>query len=194
VGSDKRWLGTIYLTDPPRPDAAESIRSMRAAGIKRVVVLTGDRQSVAERVGREVGADQMEAELLPDDKVDRVARLAQQFPHLAMVGDGVNDAPALAASRLGIALGSGASDLAIETADVIVLSPHLAKVAELFRLGRKVRRRLQENIALSLGIKALVLALAAAGIATLWIAVAADVGASLLVIANGMRLLGSPRR
>jgi len=193
VATETRHLGTIYLTDPPRPDAAESIQAMRAAGIKRIVVLTGDRQSVAERVGREVGADQMAAELLPDDKVDRVAKLAQQHPHLAMVGDGVNDAPALAASRLGIALGSSASDLAIETADVIVLSPHLAKVAELFRLGRAVRRRLRENIALSLGIKALVLILAAAGIATLWIAVAADVGASLLVIANGMRLLGSPR-
>jgi len=193
VASETRHLGTIYLIDPPRPDAADSIRSMRAAGIRRVVVLTGDRQSVADRIGREVGADQMEAELLPDDKANRVAALAEQHPYLAMVGDGVNDAPALAASRLGIALGSGASDLAIETADVIVLAPHLSKVAEFFRLGRTVRRRLRENIVLSLGIKALVLVLAAAGIATLWVAVAADVGASLLVIANGMRLIGEQR-
>ncbi|MCE9555878.1 MAG: cation-translocating P-type ATPase [Planctomycetes bacterium] len=190
IGTKDRWQGTVYLTDPPRPDAAESIAAMRDAGVKRVVVLTGDRRSVAERIGKLVGADGVEAELLPDDKVARVAKLAEKYPYLAMVGDGVNDAPALAASRLGIALGSGASDLAIETADVIVLAPHLTKVAELFRLGRTVRRRLRENIALSLGIKALVLVLAAAGLATLWIAVAADVGASLLVIANGMRLIG----
>ena len=190
VGTNERWLGTIYLTDSPRADAAEAITAMRAAGVKRIVVLTGDRRSVADRIGKLVGADEVAAELLPDDKVAHVTQLALQHPHLAMVGDGVNDAPALAASRLGIALGSDASDLAIETADVIVLSPHLSKVAELLQLGRTVRRRLRENIGLSLGIKALVLILAAAGLATLWIAVAADVGASLLVIANGMRLIG----
>ena len=126
---------------------------------------------------------------MPEDKARCVKELAAERPHLAMVGDGVNDAPALAASRLGVALGSQASDTALETADVVVMSPQLARLPELVRLGRQCRRRLGENIALALVAKGLVLVLAAFGHATMWMAVAADVGASLVVIANGMRMM-----
>ena len=189
VGTRDRLLGAIILADQPRRDAAAAVDELHRLGVRPVVMLTGDGPAAAQAIGAATGVDETHAELLPQDKVNRVAELARRYPNLAMVGDGVNDAPALAAARLGIALGSQASDTAMETADVVILSPHVARVPELVRLGRRLRRVLVQNIALALAIKLVVLALAAAGIATMWAAVAADVGASLLVIANGMRLL-----
>jgi Cd2+/Zn2+-exporting ATPase len=157
--------------------------------VSPIVIVTGDRESVARAVARHVGIDVVHAELLPDAKINVIRTLARSCPHLAMVGDGVNDAPALAAAPLGIALGAKASDTALETADVIVLSPHLKRVSQLLELGRRTRRLLRENIFLALSIKFAVLLLAGLGWATMWMAVAADVGASMLVIFNGMRLL-----
>ena len=157
-------------------------------------MLTGDGRGVADAVARAVGIDEVHAELLPEDKVARVKQISAAARCLAMVGDGVNDAPALAASRLGIALGSGASDTALETADAVVMTPDLGRLGELVDLGRRCHRILWENITVALTIKAAVLALAAAGWATLWMAVAADVGASLVVIFNGMRLARPSRR
>ncbi|MBI3467356.1 MAG: cation-translocating P-type ATPase [Planctomycetes bacterium] len=193
VGTRDRILGAIHLADPPRAEGAEAIRELHALGVQPVMMLTGDARPVAAAIAHELGIDEVHAELLPDDKVREVAELAKRVPSLAMVGDGVNDAPALAASHLGIALGSGASDVARETADVVIISPQLARVPELIRLGRRCRRLLAQNIALSLAMKLLVLLLALADLATMWMAVAADVGASLLVISNGMRLVGSQR-
>jgi Cd2+/Zn2+-exporting ATPase len=132
--------------------------------------------------------------LLPTDKVEHVRRLKADYSNLAMVGDGVNDAPALAAATIGIAFGSQASDVALETADIVLMSPHLRRLGELLRLGRRCRRILWQNIGISLSLKGVVLLLALAGpdeLAKLWLAVAADVGASLVVISNGMRLLKS---
>jgi len=193
VGTRERLVGAILLADPPRADAASAIAELKRMGVARIVMITGDSRATAQRIAEQLGIDDVRAELLPQGKVDEVARLAQTHPRMAMVGDGVNDAPALAAARLGIALGSHASDTALETADVVIMTPQLARVAELFRLGRRTRRILRQNILLSLAIKALVLVLAAAGIATMWMAVAADVGASMLVVFNGMRLLNGAR-
>jgi Cd2+/Zn2+-exporting ATPase len=190
VGTSSRLLGAIHLADPPRTEAARAIAELHALRIQPLMMLTGDSRAVAGAIARELGIDEVHAELLPDDKVREVGALAKRVPHLAMVGDGVNDAPALAAAHLGIALGSTASDVARETADVVILSPRLERVSELVRLGRRCRRLLAQNIVLALAIKAMVLLLAMADWATMWMAVAADVGASLLVIANGMRLVG----
>jgi Cd2+/Zn2+-exporting ATPase len=194
VGTRERILGAIHLADPPRAEAAETIRRLHALRVHPVMMLTGDARHVAAAIARELGIDEVHAELLPDDKVREVTHLANRVPSLAMVGDGVNDAPALAASDLGIALGSGASDVARETADVVIISPQLERVPELIRLGRRCRRLLAQNVVLSLAMKLLVLLLALADLATMWMAVAADVGASLLVISNGMRLIGGKRQ
>jgi Cd2+/Zn2+-exporting ATPase len=182
-------MGAIEMADEPRTGAAAAIAQWKRMGVHRTIMLTGDSQAVARRIAGQVGIDQLHAELLPEDKIAVVQHLAQDHPRLAMVGDGVNDAPALAAAPVGIALGSGASDTALETADVVVLAPHLERVGQLIQLGRRTRRLLWQNITLALAIKALVLLLAAGGLATMWMAVAADVGASILVISNGMRLV-----
>lgn len=189
VGTRRRVLGAIHLADTIRGDAADAIAELKRLGVKRVAMLTGDNGAVAARIGHQAGIEHVYAELLPLHKVAQVERLHREFPNLAMVGDGVNDAPALAAARIGIALGSQSSDTALETADIVVMTPRLAHIPALMRLGRHTRRLLMQNIGLALAIKAAVLMLAAAGLATMWMAVAADVGASLLVITNGMRLL-----
>jgi Zn2+/Cd2+-exporting ATPase len=194
VGTSTSIWGVLRLADPPRPEAARALARLRELGVHRIAMLTGDGRGVAEAVARAVGIDEVHADLLPEDKVARVRQISAATSCLAMVGDGVNDAPALAASRLGIALGSGASDTALETADVVVMVPDLGRLGELVDLGCRCRKILWENITLSLTIKTGVLALAAAGWATLWMAVAADVGASLVVIFNGMRLARPSRR
>ncbi len=190
VERDGKLIGSLMLTDEARPDAATAVQQWRRLRISPIVMLTGDREPVARRIARSVGIDHVRAGLLPAQKIDIVHQLAKTHRYLAMVGDGVNDAPALAAAPLGIAFGAKASDTALETADVVVLSPNLSCVSCLIELGRRTRRRLRENIFLALAIKAAVLFLAGLGWATMGMAVAADVGASMLVIFNGMRLLG----
>jgi len=189
VGTKHRMLGAVLLSDRPRDEARSVVAELRRSGVRSVVMLTGDSRPVAEQIAAELGIDGVFAELLPQEKVEQVTQLMERYPGLAMVGDGVNDAPALVAAHLGIALGSEASDTALETADVVVTSSRLGRVVELLRLGRRCRRLLAQNITIALAVKAAVLALAAAGLATMWMAVAADVGASMLVIFNGMRLL-----
>lgn len=184
-----RLQGYIEMSDELRPDAVAAIEEWRSLGVEQTVMLTGDRESVARRVAQELGVDRFLAELLPDDKIVRVRELAGQQKDLVMVGDGVNDAPALAAAPIGIALGTAASDTALETSDVVIMQPLLTKISDLIRLSRKTRAILIQNISIALGVKLLVLGLAVADYATMWMAVGADVGASLLVIANGTRLL-----
>jgi Cd2+/Zn2+-exporting ATPase len=152
-------------------------------------MLTGDNRRTAQGMAQAAGVDECHAELLPEDKVELVARLTSEFGHVAMVGDGVNDAPAMAAAGLGIAMGTAGSDAAIETADIALMSDDLAKLPWLVAHSRRTLRIIRANIALALGLKALFLGLAVAGVATLWTAIAADMGASLLVIFNGLRLL-----
>jgi Zn2+/Cd2+-exporting ATPase len=188
LGTANRLLGVIRLADRPRSDSADAIAQIRGLGIQRIVMLTGDNPAVANSVAREIGIEEVYADLLPQDKIDKVKTLSTDGP-LAMIGDGVNDAPALAAATVGIALGGQSSDTAMETADVVIMSPNVSKVADLIRLSRRCRRILQQNIGFALATKLAVMLLAAFGDATMWMAVASDVGASLLVIANGLRMI-----
>lgn len=189
VGTQRKLLGEILLDDEPRSDAAQAVSELHALGISPIVMLTGDSRAAAQRVAERTSVDEFHAELLPADKVEQLRCLASRHHCLAMVGDGVNDAPALATASVGIAFGSHASATALETADVVVLSRHLTRIPELIRLGRRTRALLRQNIAIAIGIKLAVLLLAVLGHANLWLAVGADVGASMVVIFNGMRLL-----
>jgi Cd2+/Zn2+-exporting ATPase len=189
VARQGRPLGIIALADRTRESARDAIELLRRQGVRRVVLLTGDNHASAEALAREVGVDETHAELLPHDKVAAIHRLKQIYGTVAMIGDGVNDAPALAAADVGIAMGAAGTDAALETADIALMADELLKIPFTVRLGRATLRNIQMNVAFSLGLKAIFLALAVTGSATLWMAVMADMGASLLVIANGMRLL-----
>ena len=189
VARPERPLGIIALADRSRETARETIEMLRRQGIVRIVMLTGDNRAAAEALARELGVDETHAELLPHDKVEVVQKLREKYGTVAMVGDGVNDAPALAAADIGIAMGAAGSDAALETADIALMADELLKIPFAIRLGRTTLRNIHTNVALSLGLKAVFLVLAITGSATLWMAVMADMGASLLVIANGLRLL-----
>jgi Cd2+/Zn2+-exporting ATPase len=188
LGTAQRLIGTIHLSDHPRPEARQTLVELRQLGVQRFVMLTGDNPLAARAVAREIGIDEIEADLLPQDKIDKV-RAFSSTGRVAMVGDGVNDAPALAAADIGIALGGQSSDTALETADVVVMAASLAKIPELIRLGRRCRQLLRQNIGFALASKLAVLVLAVIGVASMWMAIAADVGASMIVIANGMRTI-----
>lgn len=182
-------LGVLALGDTIRPDAAEAVRSLHQAGVRHVVMLSGDNQRTVDAIARQVGIDEALGNLLPDDKIARVRDLVQRHRHVGMIGDGVNDAPAMAAATVGIAMGAAGTDTAIETADIVLMEDDLGKVAETVHLGRRTVRIIQFNFALAIGVKALFLALTIAGYASLWLAIAADTGATLIVVANALRLL-----
>ena len=181
-------LGVIAVADVLRPTAAAAIARLDAMGVA-TVMLTGDNALTAQRIGKEVGVKLVKAELLPENKLDEIAALQRQFGVVGMVGDGVNDAPALAQADVGFAMGAAGSDTAIETADVALMDDELGKLPEFIALSRRTRRILVQNISFAIGIKLVFFGLALGGLATLWMAVFADVGASLLVVANGLRLL-----
>lgn len=182
-------IGIIGVADEERELAADTIDLLHRQGISPVVMLTGDQESTARAVADHLGVDSVYAGLLPEEKVAAVRSLRQQHGAIAMVGDGVNDAPALAAADVGIAMGVIGSDAALETADIALMTEELPKVAYAIRLSRAAVRNIRANIVISLVLKAAFLALAVAGLATLWMAVIADTGTSLIVVANAMRLL-----
>ncbi len=186
--SNNQPLGIIGISDALRPEAKAAVVSLHAEGVNALAMLTGDNRSVAESIARTLGIDSVFAELLPAQKLEKIHEL-QRGGKVAMVGDGVNDAPALAAADVGIAMGTAGSDTAIETADIALMGDDLRKLAFLKRLSIMTVRIVRQNIALSIGIKLVFLALAVPGYATLWMAITADEGAALLVIANGLRLL-----
>jgi Zn2+/Cd2+-exporting ATPase len=175
------------VADREREGAADAVASLRRQGVARVAMLTGDAKQSARAVGARVGVDDVRAELLPADKVDAVTTLRGRGG-VAMVGDGINDAPALAAADVGIVMGAIGSDAAIETADVALMSDDLSKVAWAIRLSRATMRNVRANVAIALGLKLAFVIAAAAGVATLWMAVLADTGASVIVLANALRL------
>ena len=189
VAEGDRVRGLLGLTDTVRPGARQTIAELYALGVREIVMLTGDNAASAHAVAREVGIDTVRAGLLPADKVAEVEALAARHATVAMIGDGVNDAPAMARASFGIAMGAIGSDAAIETADVALMSDEIERLPWLVRHARRTLSVIRWNIGFSLGLKALFVLLTAFGVATLWGAIAADVGATLLVVANALRLL-----
>jgi Zn2+/Cd2+-exporting ATPase len=188
VGAD-RPIGIIGVADRPRESARDAVRMLREQGVTHVALLTGDHASAAQTLGEAVGVDDVRAGLLPADKVLAVEDLRRRHGMVAMVGDGINDAPALAAADVGIAMGVAGSDAALETADVALMADELLKIPYALRLSRATVRNVRANIAFSIALKGAFLVMAVMGVATLWMAVVADMGASLIVIANALRLL-----
>jgi Cd2+/Zn2+-exporting ATPase len=185
-------LGWIRLADQPRPEAAQVLAELHDLGI-RTIMLTGDNARTADAVAQQLGINEQRAGLLPADKVTAISDFSTRHGPTGMVGDGVNDAPALAAARVSIALGGISSGAALETADIVLMADDLRRLPWLIRLSRATLARIRQNIALALFTKALVLLLAVFGLANLWMAIAADVGTSLVVIANALRLLAGPK-
>ena len=186
-------LGILAVGDAMRANAPEAIAALHRAGIVKIIMLSGDNQRTASAIAKKAGIDEAHGDLLPEQKIERVKALLATEHYVGMIGDGVNDAPAMAAASVGIAMGGAGTDTAIETADMALMQDDLGKVADAVILGRRTVRIIQFNIAFALALKALFLILALLGHASLWLAILADTGATLIVIANAMRLLRTPR-
>lgn len=193
VGNDDHVCGFISVADSVRDNALSIVADLKRAGVEKVVILTGDNQGTARVISEKIGADEFHAELLPEDKLKAIEEVKSRYGSVAMVGDGINDAPALAAATLGIAMGAAGTDTAMETADIALMSDDLSRLPWLILHGRRTLGVIRQNIGFALGVKLLVMGLALANIATLWMAIAADMGASLLVILNALRLLNGKR-
>lgn len=192
VSIDGKYAGHIIIADVVKEDAAECIKRLHAAGVKKTVMLTGDRAEVAKAVAEKLGLDEYHGKLLPEDKVNQVERLfgeTSEKGKLAFVGDGINDAPVLTRADIGIAMGAMGSDAAIEAADIVLMDDKPSKIASAIRIARKTMRIVWQNIVFALGVKFAVLVLAAVGLATMWLAVFADVGVAILAILNAMRCM-----
>lgn len=192
VSIDGKYAGHIIIADVVKEDAAECIKRLHAAGVKKTVMLTGDRAEVAKAVAEKLGLDEYHGKLLPEDKVNQVERLLGETSEkgkLAFVGDGINDAPVLTRADIGIAMGAMGSDAAIEAADIVLMDDKPSKIASAIRIARKTMRIVWQNIVFALGAKFAVLVLAAVGLATMWLAVFADVGVAILAILNAMRCM-----
>ncbi|MEQ8174055.1 MAG: heavy metal translocating P-type ATPase [Syntrophomonadaceae bacterium] len=193
MATTRHILGWIAISDQLRPHVDEALASLKKAGIEKTIMLTGDNRAAAAAIAHQANIDEYRAQLLPEDKVHEVRKLIQRYKKVAMVGDGINDTPALAASTVGIAMGVAGSDAALETADITLMADDLSKLAFTIRLGRRTLQIIRQNVALSLVIKAAILLLVIPGWLTLWLAVVGDMGTSLLVTINGMRLLRKPK-
>ena len=192
VAVDGAYAGHLLISDVVKPTAGEAIRALRAAGVARTVMLTGDAKKVGEAVAAEIGIDEVRAELLPGDKVAAVEELLAKKPEravLAFVGDGINDAPVLTRADLGIAMGAFGSDAAIEAADVVLMDDDPKKIALAVRIAKKCMRIVYENIWFAIGVKLVCLVLGAAGVANMWLAIFADVGVMVLAVLNAIRAL-----
>ena len=190
--ADRQAVRSLYaVSDTLRPQAVQAVAELREMGII-AVMLTGDHEAAAQAAAREAGIDQVQASLLPEHKLAAIAALQQKYGMTAMAGDGINDAPALAKADIGFAMGAAGTDVAMETADVVIMNDDLRRVAETVRMSRRTHAVLRQNIAVALGIKLVFFGLALTGNATMWMAVFADMGASLLVVGNGLRMLRAP--
>jgi Cd2+/Zn2+-exporting ATPase len=192
LGNESHVCGLISIADSPREGVREVVESIKRTGVKQVIMLTGDNEGTARAVAAEAGIDEFRYELLPEDKVNVIVQLVQEHKYVAMVGDGINDAPAMAAASFGIAMGAMGTDAALETADVVLMSDDLSKLPWLIRHSRRTLGIIKQNIAFALGLKLVFIILTLFGLASLWMAILADTGATLLVVFNGLRLLGRP--
>ncbi|MBO9128818.1 heavy metal translocating P-type ATPase [Bacillus sp. 165] len=192
IAVNKQYIGCIVISDEIKEDSAKAIRSLKALGIKKTVMLTGDAKAVGDAVGKELGIDEIHAELLPHQKVEEIEKLDTQKPSkekLIFVGDGINDTPVLARADIGIAMGGLGSDAAIEAADVVIMTDEPSKIASAIKIAKRTRHIVWQNIVFALGIKGIFLLLGAVGVATMWEAVFSDVGVTVLAVLNAMRVL-----
>ena len=192
VASDGVYLGHIVISDEVKPDAKEAVAALKAAGVRKTVMLTGDAQAVGEDVAKQLGLDEVHTQLLPADKVERVEELLKEVSPkgaLAFVGDGINDAPVLSRADIGIAMGGLGSDAAIEAADIVLMDDKPSKIAHAIRIARRTLSIVRQNIVFALAVKLLVLVLSAVGLVSMWAAVFADVGVSVIAILDAMRAL-----
>jgi len=189
VARDSTPIGILAVADRPRPSSRDAVDLLREQGVDNIVMLSGDSKGTAAAVAASLGVDEVRAELLPEDKVTAVEELRKKYGSVAMVGDGVNDAPALATADIGIVMGAAGSDAALETADIALMADELLRIPYAIRLSRRTLRNIRTNLAISVVMKAAFVVAAVAGVATLWMAVVADTGASVIVIANALRLL-----
>ncbi|MCC8131778.1 MAG: cadmium-translocating P-type ATPase [Oscillospiraceae bacterium] len=191
VAVDGNYCGHIVISDVIKPNSKEAIRSLKRSGIEKTIMLSGDSKSVAESVGNELGIDEVHGELMPDDKVSKVEELLEkkQSGKLAFVGDGINDAPVLSRADIGIAMGAMGSDAAIEAADVVLMDDDPLKISKAIRISKKCLRIVKENIVFAIGVKLICLILGALGMASMWLAIFADVGVMVLAVLNAIRAL-----
>ncbi len=190
IQADDVFIGVIALADEPRPEAKESVASLATIGLGSLIMLTGDHQTVAEAVARAVGVSQVESGLMPEDKVRAVRALRQRFGEVAMVGDGINDAPAMAASSVGIAMGGAGTDVALETADVALMADDLLALPYAFSLGRRARSIIQQNLAIAVGVIGILIVGSVTGAVGMGLAIIAHESSTLVVVLNALRLLG----
>lgn len=190
AGTPTEILALLAVADEVRENSKSVIQKLHSLGIQKTIILTGDNKGTAAAIGQQVGVSEIQADLLPQDKLTFIKELRNKYDRVAMVGDGVNDAPALAASTVGIAMGGAGTDTALETADIVLMADDLGKLPFTLKLSRKALFIIKQNITFSLGIKLLALLLVIPGWLTLWIAIFADMGATLIVTLNGIRLLG----
>ncbi len=189
IAINNTYEGYILISDEVKEDAKLAMKKLRKLGIRQTVMLSGDRESISRQIGRELNIDHVHAGLMPEDKAAKFEELKRTFPGtIAYAGDGINDGPVLALSDVGIAMGAMGSDVAVETADVVIQTDQPSKIATAIGIGRATRNIVWQNIGLALGVKGLVLVLGALGLATLWGAVFADVGVALLAILNAVRI------
>ena len=189
ISKGSEYLGHIVISDEVKPDSKQAIHDIKACGVKKTVMLTGDRRAVGEYIANELGIDEVHCELMPKDKVDEVEKLFDSKGKLAFVGDGINDAPVLMRADVGIAMGALGSDAAIEAADIVLMDDKPSNIAKAIKISRKTMRIVKENIVFALAVKVLVLLLTAVGYTNMWVAIFADVGVMVLAILNAMRCM-----
>lgn len=190
LASEDSVLAVFGLADQPRANAAETVRLLKKVGLKKIVMITGDNRQVGEIMGARIGVDEVHAELMPEDKIEVIKKLARENRSVAMVGDGVNDAPALAAATVSLAMGAGGTDVALETADIALMADDLSKIPFTIGLSRQVKSIIEQNFLISMGVIVALVPIAALGLTPMWVAVIFHEGSTLVVVGNALRLLG----